>query len=175
QGADFLGVNPLHALFAADPECASPYSPSSRQYLNPIYIAVDRVIRPDDADEWQAGAAHLRKAELVDYAGVTALKSAVLHEAFDRRGNDADFEAYCAAEGEALQSFATFEALSEHFAGQEHGGGWQAWPEEMHDWRSPGVAAFAEHHADRVRYHKWLQWIAARQLAEAQQRALDAG
>ena len=50
-GADFIGVNPLHALFSADPEQASPYSPSSRQYLNPIYIAVDRVIRADDAGE----------------------------------------------------------------------------------------------------------------------------
>jgi 4-alpha-glucanotransferase len=123
QGADFIGVNPLHALFAAEPERASPYSPSSRQYLNPVYIAVDRVIRPDDAGEWQADAAHLRKAELVDYAGVTALKNAMLHEAFGRRGTDGDFEAYCAAEGEALQSFATFEALSEHFAGQGHGAG----------------------------------------------------
>ena len=84
QGADFIGVNPLHALFAADPERASPYSPSSRQYLNPIYIAVDRVIRADDAGEWQADAARLREAELVDYAGVAALKSAVLHEAFRR-------------------------------------------------------------------------------------------
>ena len=63
QGADFIGVNPLHALFSADPERASPYSPSSRQYLNPIYIAVDRVIRPDDAGEWQADAAHLREAD----------------------------------------------------------------------------------------------------------------
>ena len=44
QGADFIGVNPLHALFAADPELASPYSPSSREYLNPIYIAVDRLV-----------------------------------------------------------------------------------------------------------------------------------
>ncbi len=175
QGADFIGVNPLHALFAADPERASPYSPSSRQYLNPIYIAVDRVIRPEDAGEWQADAAHLREAELVDYAGVTALKSAVLHEAFGRRGIDDDFEAYCEAEGEALQSFATFEALSEHFAGRGRGAGWQGWPEEMHDWRSPEVAAFAKLHAERVRYHKWLQWIAARQLAEAQQRALEAG
>ena len=50
-GADFIGVNPLHALFSANPEQASPYSPSSRQYLNPIYIAVDRVIRADDVGE----------------------------------------------------------------------------------------------------------------------------
>ena len=29
-GADFVGVNPLHALFMADPSRISPYSPSTR-------------------------------------------------------------------------------------------------------------------------------------------------
>jgi 4-alpha-glucanotransferase len=174
-GADFIGVNPLHALFSADPEQASPYSPSSRQYLNPIYIAVDRVIRADDAGKWRTAVARLRKTEMVDYAGVAALKSAVLHEIFSRRAGGAEFDAYCAAEGEALHSFAVFEALSEHFAAEGRGPGWHGWPEEFHDIRSPKVAMFAKTHAERVRYHKWLQWIAARQLAEVQQRALAAG
>jgi 4-alpha-glucanotransferase len=42
HGADFIGVNPLHALFLADPSRRSPYSPSSRRFLNPLYIAVDK-------------------------------------------------------------------------------------------------------------------------------------
>ena len=41
--ADTLGVNPLHALHYLDPEAASPYSPSSRYFLNPIYIDVESV------------------------------------------------------------------------------------------------------------------------------------
>ena len=41
DGIDFIGINPLHALFPAHPEWASPYSPSSRRWLNPIYLAVD--------------------------------------------------------------------------------------------------------------------------------------
>jgi 4-alpha-glucanotransferase len=40
-GADFLGVNPLHAPLLADPDRCSPYEPSNRQHLNPLYIAVD--------------------------------------------------------------------------------------------------------------------------------------
>ena len=31
-GADFVGTNPLHALFGADPDRTSPYSPSSRRF-----------------------------------------------------------------------------------------------------------------------------------------------
>lgn len=41
HGADLVGLNPLHALFLRDPERASPYSPSSRLFLNPLYIALD--------------------------------------------------------------------------------------------------------------------------------------
>lgn len=42
-GADFVGVSPLHALFLAEPERTSPYSPSSRSFLNPLLIAPDQV------------------------------------------------------------------------------------------------------------------------------------
>ena len=37
-----LGLNPLHALFPGNPAHASPYSPSSRCFLNPLYINIER-------------------------------------------------------------------------------------------------------------------------------------
>ena len=40
-GAAAVGVNPLHALFPNQPERFSPYSPSSRLFLNIIYIDVE--------------------------------------------------------------------------------------------------------------------------------------
>ncbi|MBU2893400.1 4-alpha-glucanotransferase [Colwellia sp. D2M02] len=40
QGADYVLLNPLHALFEDDIERASPYSPSDRLSLNPIYIHI---------------------------------------------------------------------------------------------------------------------------------------
>ena len=42
-GANFVGLNPLHALFPARPSSCSPYSPSSRHALNVLYIAVERL------------------------------------------------------------------------------------------------------------------------------------
>ncbi len=42
-GAGVLGLNPLHALFPGNPAHASPYSPSSRCFLNPLYIDVEAV------------------------------------------------------------------------------------------------------------------------------------
>ncbi|HHC30184.1 MAG TPA: 4-alpha-glucanotransferase, partial [Rhodobacterales bacterium] len=71
-GADFLGINPVHALFLGDPERASPFMPSNRRFLNPLYIAMHDLpgrTRPD-----KAALAAVEQAELVDYAAVTALK-----------------------------------------------------------------------------------------------------
>jgi 4-alpha-glucanotransferase len=42
-GGDFIGLNPMHAPFLADAGRCSPYEPSSRLFLNPLYIAVDRL------------------------------------------------------------------------------------------------------------------------------------
>jgi (1->4)-alpha-D-glucan 1-alpha-D-glucosylmutase len=43
SGAALVGVNPLHALFPHNPRHASPYSPSSREFLNTLYIDVEAV------------------------------------------------------------------------------------------------------------------------------------
>src|SRR5207237_6015692 len=42
-GAGAVGINPLHALFAAEPRHFSPYSPSSRVWLDYFYIDVTAV------------------------------------------------------------------------------------------------------------------------------------
>ena len=77
-GADFVGINPLHALFPARPEAASPYSPSNRAALNVLYIDVEAV---DDfvdckaararvySPAFQSALARLRASDHVDYAG----------------------------------------------------------------------------------------------------------
>ena len=46
-GGSIVGINPLHMLFAEDRERASPYHPSDRRFLDPIYIDVESV--PDFA------------------------------------------------------------------------------------------------------------------------------
>ena len=43
NGAGIVGVSPLHALFPDSPEHASPYSPSSRQFLNTLFIDIEAI------------------------------------------------------------------------------------------------------------------------------------
>ncbi len=174
-GADFIGVNPLHALFMADPDRASPYSPSSKQFLNPIYIAVDRVVREADLYDWRGKLQELRSLDLVDYTNVATLKRALLEAAFAQRGKDPAFVSFCTAGADALKRFAVFEALSEHFAADGLGAGWHGWPQEFHGPTSSAVAKFAAAHERQVDFHKWLQWVASEQLAEVQRRARTAG
>lgn len=181
-GADFIGINPIHAQFIAEPRHFSPYAPSSRRFLNPLYIAVDMVEGAElpDTDALRS----VREAELVDYPHVSRLKRAALNTAFAcarAAGPTGDgvgpksFEAFRGDHGAPLEDFALFEALSEAMVAKEHPCGWHAWPEAFRDRTGAAVQRFREHNGERILFHMWLQWIAQRQLAEAQARARVAG
>lgn len=84
-GADFVRLTPLHAPFLADPNRCSPYEPSNRRFLNPLYIAVDRVSGFKNSPALEKTAAKLRKTDLVDYAGVARAKLQVLRQIWRKR------------------------------------------------------------------------------------------
>jgi 4-alpha-glucanotransferase len=177
-GADFVGTNPLHALFTAAPEQASPFSPSSRMFLNPLYIAVDRL--PGGAPEASEAEEieRLNEGGLVDYPAVCRLKLGALRRAFSTwqvSGEPAALAAFRSKGGEALRRHALFEALSHHMVAAGRGAGWRGWPEAFHDPNGEAVAGFAAESADEIAFHLWLQWVAATQLEEAAQAARDAG
>jgi malto-oligosyltrehalose synthase/4-alpha-glucanotransferase len=192
RNADIVGVNPLHALFPHNPEHASPYSPSSRRFLNILYIDVDGM---DDLREcveaaaevrsaaFQARLAGARAAELVDYASVSALKLRVferLYTHFREQHLSRDtpraraFRAFQVERGRELRQHALFEALQEHFHAADPGvWGWQAWPAEYRDPHSAAVHAFDESHRERIELYEYLQWQADQQVARVAQRARE--
>ncbi len=173
QGAAVLALNPLHALFPADRERASPYYPSDRRFLDPLYIDLSAV---PGADLPEAARA-LSALPAVDYPKVWSLKSKALESSFalfeQRAAADeiAGFEAFVAAGGEALSGFAAFQAIAET---RPHAA-WRAWPAPLRDPAGQGVAAFAAAHASRLRYHQYLQWLCERQFAGAAAGGLDLG
>ena len=77
-GADFVGVNPLHALFLADPERASPFFPSNRAFLNPLYIAVDKAPGFAGMEDALVAPEEIRASEFVEYGHVAPLKKKAL-------------------------------------------------------------------------------------------------
>ena len=180
-GADFIGINPVHARGTAR-DGFSPYSPTCRTALEPGHIAPDaapgfrhcadvrRLLKASAADLEAA-----RAGDLVDYEAHECLQREILEALFratiEADGSAAaDLAAWRQGPGRALEWFAVFEALA-----GVHGPDWRAWPRPLRAAGSPAVRHFAAEHAEMVRYHAWLQRLAARQLAGAQAAARGAG
>ncbi len=194
RGADVVALNPLHALFPHNPAHASPYSPSSRLFLNPLYIDPERIddFRESEearavvaSPEFQAIAQGLRSAELIDYPGVAALKFETLrllyaHFQVMHLARDTDraraFRSFQATEGRPLRQHALFEALQATLCREDPSvWGWPAWPGEYRDPASPAVARFEREHSETVELYEYLQWQADLQLGEAGRRSLELG
>jgi len=191
RGASLIGLNPLHALFPHNPAHASPYSPSSRQYLNSLYIdveAVDEYAECEEAQrlvrspEFQARLAGLRETTLIDHPGVAAAKFEVLailfasfrarHLSDDGRDSlDASgraFLSFVAEGGESLSGHAIFEALQERFHAEDPAvWGPPRWPPAYRDFAGEAVRTFAAQNDERVQFHQYLQWVAELQLERA--------
>jgi 4-alpha-glucanotransferase len=177
-GAAGVGLNPLHALFDDRPEQASPYSPNSRLFLNPLYVDVEAVpefpgLQPSGlADE----TARLRDTEEVDYTAVARVKTRALRLAYERfrvhpdAARHADFQAFRAERGDELARFAAFEVLRRRFLRV-----WWEWPAEWRDPSPAQIAALRAEAAEDVGYHEFVQWLADRQLAACQAEARRLG
>ena len=172
-GAAFLGLNPLHAMFLSDPARCSPFSPSNRKFLNPLYLAVDRVpgYRPEMADPETLAA--LRATDLVDYPGVARAKLEALGRIWAEGAQlPPDF---LEEGGEDLRRHALFETASETMTAQGHPAGWRDWPEAWQRIDGPELRALAHDRADRVAFHQWLQYLCRSQLDALRRRCRDAG
>ncbi len=194
RGAAIVGLNPLHALFPHDPDRTSPYSPSSRLFLNPLYLDPEQIEEFQESTEVQrlitsaefrGRLKALRAEELVNYTEVASAKMQVLEllyatfrshhlSADDERAQS--FRGFQAREGEQLHRHALFEALQEHFHRADPTvWGWPVWPSPYHDPASDAVNQFAQAHAERVEFYAWLQWQSDRQLNRAGLRSFEVG
>ncbi|WP_051785834.1 4-alpha-glucanotransferase [Endozoicomonas numazuensis] len=194
QGADIIGLNPIHALYPANPLHSSPYSPSSRTFINPLYIDVTAV--PDFSEceeaqkrfeepEFKRQLHQARDEEYVDYSLVAWLKFGFLNTLFDHfyhqhlmsestRGKT--FLNFCRNRGNALERHALYETIYEHYKSLDiNNWGWPCWESPFKDPESNAVKEFARHNQKRIQYYMYLQWLAEDQLTKAQEAAIEAG
>jgi 4-alpha-glucanotransferase len=167
-GIDAVAVSPTHARFAADPSNISPYSPSSRFFLDPLY-----------ADLAIAGGTLLQTGEggeLVDWPEANSKKYAQLRAAYEtaveQNQHSRAFRAFCLEGGQRLFDHALYEALDAHFRkkGRPSVG---HWPPEFRDPKGQAVQAFAEAEKKEIAYHLFLQWLTAESAKAAQARAKE--
>ncbi|MCR4415691.1 MAG: 4-alpha-glucanotransferase, partial [Thermoguttaceae bacterium] len=166
-GAAMLLVNPLAAGAPVVPQEPSPYFPTSRRFLNPLYLRVEEAPGAAELgpllDRLAAAGRALGDRRLIDRDEVFRLKDQALRTLWAGfPGSDA-FEAYCRERSPELETFATWCAL----AAAHQRGDWRTWPAEHQRPDTPAVRRFAREHAGEVRYHQWLQWLLDMQLAQA--------
>ncbi|WP_256839596.1 4-alpha-glucanotransferase [Ornithinimicrobium faecis] len=180
-GADFALVNPLHAAEPHPPMEPSPYLPTTRRFVNPIYIRVEDV--PEVAYlsaaerqlvEWHADdAQRFNELDFLERDAVWVVKEAALRMVFRQARSvrrERAFHAFVEREGQGLVDYAVWAALF-----GLHGPDWREWPEQFQDPRGAAVEKFREEHAADVEFHCWLQWILAEQLATVQREVTDTG
>ncbi len=180
HGAGFVLVNPLHAAAPTAPMEPSPYLPTSRRFVNPLYLRVEAI--PEFAYVRHRGRirkartevqARADRAELIDRDAVWKVKRAALETVYlveRSAGRELAYAAYRDREGRSLDHFAIWCALAE-----EYGSDWHRWPEELQHPSNAAIAEFAADHADTVDFHRWLQWQLDDQLTAAQATAVQAG
>ncbi|MFJ3460337.1 4-alpha-glucanotransferase [Achromobacter spanius] len=187
QGADMLAISPVHAMYTAQPERSSPYSPSNRLFLNVLYAAPASVLGQDAMVRALSGVAPaelnaLDGLDLIDWPAAAAIRLRVLralHAEFAGSGTPnqrARYAQFCEDRGQALRDHAIFEAL--HAAQRAPDGKippWQKWPAALRDPNSSQVKRFAQDHPLEVDFHRFAQWLAAENLAAAHTAGREAG
>ncbi len=180
MGADYLLVNPLHAAEPVEPLSPSPYLPVTRRFFNPMYI------RPENIRE----VAYLSGPErsLITWAAENVKKDSVKNTHIDRdaswkakrealevifkagrsQAREREFAQYRRNEGQGLEDFALWCALTEYYHGEP-------FPEELKDVHGRAVAKARASLRDRIDFWAWLQWIMDQQLADAQRVAKASG
>ncbi|WP_085586092.1 MULTISPECIES: 4-alpha-glucanotransferase [unclassified Pseudomonas] len=186
RGADALAISPLHAMFSADTGRYSPYSPSSRLFLNALYAAPgmilgERALRDAiDSSGLSDRFRHLEDLTLIDWPAAADAKQTLLQALYDgfiagQHPLHPDFASFRHAGGEALENHCRFEAIQAMRAANGESLDWRQWPPQWHDPQGAALKAFAEAQADRIGYFAFCQWLIHRGLERAQTAARSAG
>lgn len=163
---DLIALNPLHSPHMAGPDFASPYSPSDRRFLNPLYIDLESVLEyTQDKNcqevvqqpEFQIELANLRETPLVDYDRVAKIKYSILNQLFEYFLNDQqtkqsprkrEFDEFVARSGQVLHDFSQYQS-------QHSGLSYSASKNPM--------------------FYQYMQWLCQQQLDQCQKTAIDNG
>ncbi|EZP74364.1 4-alpha-glucanotransferase [Sphingomonas paucimobilis] len=160
-GADALAISPVHALYPGDGSRFSPYSPSSRRFLNGALASPVLLGLP--------GPPFGEDGPLIDWERAIPERLAYLRTLFDGLTPElrARVRHWADEQGTALTTHALFDSLYLHFG--------RAWPTGYDHSDSDATRAFARTYAKEVDFHIFVQWLADQSLDAAQREAKAAG
>jgi 4-alpha-glucanotransferase len=167
-GCQAVAINPVHALFPGTGQDYSPYSPSSRTFLNaaladPELLGLPPLnLAPDTVQiDWPTALTEQLAALRKSFARLSAEQRASI------AANDSHLDP-------GLERHAIHDALYCHF--REKGAhDWRSWPKRFRNPAGPAVRRFAEQNANEVAFHQYAQWLTREGLAMVQDRARQGG
>jgi 4-alpha-glucanotransferase len=176
-GASGVGLNPVHACFDGRAQDPSPYFPSSRLFLNSLYVDVDAI--PEfpglQAASLEEKLADLRSRSAIDYGGVAEAKLCGLRLAYENFLKRASMERrnaftrFLADHPFPIARFGCFEVLRRKFARP-----WWEWPDEWLRGDEIALERLRREQAD-VNFFEFVQWVAHEQLEACRARARERG
>lgn len=152
-------------------EGASPYTARSSFAGNPLLIDIGALVDsgllvPSDLAEFE-----IEGSGETDYAGATVAKTELLRRAFRRWKPDASFDAFVVDAAWWLDDYVTFEAASEAFDGLE----WWQWETSLARHERAAIDRFREALPEEVNYHRFVQYVFARQWGALRKAARSRG
>lgn len=180
--ADYILINPLHAAEPSVPMTPSPYLPSTRRFINPLYIRVEDIretgyLSAADRSLIEWGADEVRSLNSdsgpIDRNASWSAKKAALEVVFEAgrsAARAAAFADFRNREGKGLEDFALWCTIKEDYPGDL-----EEFPAELQDPASAAVAKIRRERAARIDFFAWLQWVADEQLESAQRQARAGG
>ncbi len=173
-GVDAIGLNPLHALKHPIEHNYSPYSPSDRRFINPLYI--DPELEPEFEKlgvDYGLQKERLRQAKNVDYKAVSEVKYSVFRQLFqmfitnftlENAERIENFKAFKNKEGQALKDFCVYQALDEKRIANR-----------ITQFSQKEMEQAQVNYADEIEFQFYLQWVAWCQLERSQAYAREKG
>jgi len=165
-GGDGIGLNPLHLLFEDRPEEASPYAPSSRRFLNPLYLDIAQLPGIGAIERMKYRPDRSHDGPLIDYASVAEAKYDAFRIAYrqfraEPTLQDAEaFALYKREMGWPLRQFAVFTFLR-----RRYGSRWRDWPARWRNADRAAIEHLAAEEAGAIDFQEFLQWQAHEQLS----------
>jgi 4-alpha-glucanotransferase len=166
HGAGAILVNPLAAVAPGFPQQTSPYSPSSRCFLNPLYLRIEDLPGAgavlSASEGWRAQA--LNSDPVIARDVVYATKMDALETLWKVFHGARAFDDYRAAHSDLLRDFATHTATTESYGSDR-----SSWPSGLGRADSAQTQEWRRENEARIAFHEWLQWLLDEQLSAAAQ------
>lgn len=193
-GASCIGLNPLHVLLPDLSYNCSPYSPSDRRFINPLYIDPTSVPEYPSIGEGNEDVRRqqekvismleaLRASEKVLYTDVKHAKYWAFEQLFNcferehldkKTSRGQAFLAFLSSTSETLRSFALWEVASNHWQCESFKSNLKM-ENIIHAVESNSMDSLCRDNARGLLFHCYLQWIANDQLNQCQDLAINLG